>query len=108
MLAIRFNRRVQTDICTLWGRMYVIFADEAIHWACCEFLARKDAETWRQVFLRCWARYFGPPKVLVSDQEGAVIEDFIGKACEAYDMERDLQGSEGHTRAGLAERRLGL
>ena len=88
--------------------MYVIFVDEAIHWACCDHLIAKDADTWHQVFLRCWARYFGPPKVIVSDQEGAVIGDFIGKACEAYDIERDLQGSEGHTRTGLAERRLGL
>ena len=107
-MAFHFNHRVQTDLFTLWGRMYIILMDEAIHWACCEFLPQKTAEVWHQVFLNVWVKYFGPPHFIVSDQEGSVISDLIGKACEAYDMDRDLQGSEGHTRTGMVERRLGI
>ena len=46
--------------------------------------------------------------MLASDQEGAVVSELLSRACDAYDMERDLAGSEGHTRTGVAERRLGV
>ena len=45
---------------------------------------------------------------LVSDQEGAVISDMFSKCCEAYNINRDLAGSESHTKTGIAERRISL
>eukprot|EP00959_Pyramimonas_sp_CCMP1952_P353328 7402558-Pyramimonas_sp.AAC.1 len=48
ILAARFNHRVQTYIFTLWGRMYVIFVDEAIQWARCDSLTSKDSDSWHQ------------------------------------------------------------
>ena len=68
--------------------------DEAIRYSVCENLPSKTADTWLQVFLNVWVRYFGAPHFIVSDQEGAVISDLVGKACEAFGMDRDLQGSE--------------
>ena len=46
--------------------------------------------------------------VLVSDQEGAVTSDLVSIACEKFNIERDLGGSQGHTSAPLAERRLSI
>ena len=37
-----------------------------------------------------------------------MISELISTACEAFDIQRDLAGSQGHTKTGLAERRLGL
>ena len=51
---------------------------------------------------------FPAPLCLASDQESVVISDLIGRAREAYNIERDLIGSEGHTATGVCERRLGL
>ena len=47
-------------------------------------------------------------KCICSDQEGAVISDFVGLLTEKFTMERDLAGSEGHTGASLAERHIQL
>jgi len=107
-VASYFNERVQTDLFTLWGRTYVIFVDECIHWALSSFCPSKTADDWYRVFVTDWCRYFGPPRCLVSDQEGAVVSDLLSRACEAFDIDRDLAGSEGHTKTGLAERRLGV
>ena len=71
-------------------------------------MKNKTAEEWHEVFLHCWIRYFGAPRIIVSDQEGADVSDLISTACEAYDIGRDLQGSEGHTRTGMVERRIGI
>ena len=82
--------------------------DEAIRWALCCHLQSKERNEWFRVFLIGWVRYFGPPLTVTSYQEGAVISDRIGRACEAYNIERDLTGSEGHTATGVCERPLGL
>ena len=37
-----------------------------------------------------------------------MVSEMISRACEAFDIDRDLAGSEGHTKTGLAERRLGI
>ena len=102
-----FNERAQTDLFSLWGRNYIISVDEGIRWALCCHLQSKERNEWFRVFLIGWVRYFGPPLTLTSDQEGAVISDLIGRACEAYNIERDLTGPEGHTATGVCERRLG-
>ena len=68
----------------------------------------KEQDEYFRVFLACWIRYFGAPLTLVSDQEGAVISDMFGRVCEAFTIKRDLAGSDGHTRTGIAERRLGI
>ena len=53
-----------------------------------------------------WIRYFGPPVCIVSDQEGALLSEFVGRCCERFSIARDFGGSQGHTGAPLAERRI--
>ena len=108
ILATFFNERLVTDLFSLWGRTYVIYVDECIRYAVAAFIGDKKPHTWYTVFVANWVRYFGPCMTLVSDQEGAVVSDMISRACEAFDINRDLGGSEGHTKTGLAERRLGI
>ena len=80
-----------------------------MHSICCgSLLGDKKPQIWYTTFVSVWVRYFGPCLTLVSDQEGADISDLISRTCEAFDINRDLAGSEGHTKTGLAERRLGI
>ena len=97
-IASHFNERLQTDLFSLWERTYIIYVDECIHWALCSPLSSKQSDEWYRVFVQDWIRYFGPPQTLVSDQEGAVIGDLISRTCEAFSIDRDLAGSEGHTK----------
>ena len=107
-LATFFNERLQTDIFLLWGRWYIIWVDEATRYAISQFMQSRDAKEYFRVFLTYWIRYFGAPITLVSDQEGAVMSDMMGRVCETFSVQRDLAGSGGHTRTGIAERRLGI
>jgi hypothetical protein len=107
-LAMHFNERLQTDLFTQWNRQYIIFLDECIRWTLCSHLLSKSSDDWLKVFVTDWCGYFGPPKILFSDQEGPVISDLLSRACEAYGIDRDLSGSEGHTRTGVAERKIGF
>lgn len=107
-LATFFNERLQTDLFTLWNRWYIIWVDEATRYCIASFMSSKEQDEYFRVFLACWIRYFGAPLTLVSDQEGAVISDMFGRVCEAFTIKRDLAGSDGHTRTGIAERRLGI
>ena len=107
-LATFFNERLQTDLFTLWQRIYIIWVDQATRWTLAQHMATKDKEEYLRIFLSHWVRYFGAPVTIVSDQEGAVISDLIGRACEAFGMTRELAGSEGHTRTGIAERKIGV
>ena len=53
-----------------------------------------------------WIRLFGPPRFFVTDQEGAIKSDLVGKCCERFNIDRDFGGSQGHTAAPMAERRI--
>ena len=107
-LATSFNERVQTDLFTLWNRRYVIWVDEATIYSVSNFLTSNEQDEYFRISLATGIRYFGAPLALVSDQEGAVISDMYGRVGESFSMKRDLAGSDGHTRSGIAERRLGI
>ncbi len=100
-LAMHINERLQTDPLIHWNRQYIIFVDECIRWTLCSHLLSESSDDWHKVFVTDWCGYCGPPKVLGSDQEGAIISDLISRACEAYGLDRDLSRSEGHTRPEL-------
>ena len=81
-LSEHFNYRIQTDLFFIFDRTYVVLIDECIRWAMSSFLQNRTKEEWLRVFFRDWVRFFGPPYFLVSDQEGSVVSDLVGHACE--------------------------
>ena len=107
-LSEHFNQRVQTDLFFLWERTYIILIDECIRYAVVAHLENKTATCWYEATFEHWIRLFGPMGCLASDQEGAVISDLIGIACEKFNIDRDLGGSYGHSAAQVAERRLAI
>ena len=100
-----FNHRVQTDL-FIFDKTFIILIDECIRYCIVEPLLRKTSEEWMKLVLHCWIRYFGPMRFLVTDQEGALTSDMIGKCCEKFNIHREFGGSQGHTSAPLAERRI--
>ena len=72
---------------------------------------RKDAASLGKCFLHTWLRYFGPPRVARSDQEGGIKSEEFGKLCDRFSMHRQLACSDGkgeHTTTGLAESHIRL
>ena len=47
-------------------------------------------------------------EILAFDQEGGITTDMAAIMCEKFNIIRDLGGSEGHSAAPVAERRLAL
>ena len=41
-----------------------------------------------------WIRWFGPMKVLASDQEGSLVSELVSVACEKFDIQREFGGSQ--------------
>jgi len=103
-----FGANVVTDIFFIRKRMYVIFVDECTRYKVAARLHSKDAEEWKSILLNQWIRYFGAPKRLTSDQEGAVIAETTAAALERFNISLSLAGSEGHTGAALAESHIRL
>ena len=108
--AERFNQRVQTDLFFLWDppRTYIMLIDECIRYCVTAYLETKTAEEWMRVVLRVWIRYFGPMRCIATDQEGAITADLVAVACEKFGIDREFGGSQGHTAAPVAERRLAI
>ena len=64
----------------------------------------KTPNTFLNVMLDKWLRYFGPMLTLVVDQEGAIVSDTVSKFCDRYGIRRIFAGTDDHTLTGLAER----
>lgn len=107
-LAEHFNWRVQTDLFFIIEKIYVVLFDDCIRYALAGRLQDKTPMEWLRVAFDIWIRYFGSMVILASDQEGAVISDLVGIACEKFDIQREFGGSYGHSSAPAAERRLSI
>ena len=70
-LAGWFNEVVQMDLFFLWDLIFSLLIDEATRMKIAEELKNKLGATIMRAIMMCWMRYFGPMRVLVSDQEGA-------------------------------------
>ena len=85
--------------------------DEAVRYKVVCLCNTKDAKTLAKVMLLNWFRYFGPPKVLRSDQEGGIRSEEFARVCDRYSIHRQLAGSDDsgqHTQTGLPEKHIQL
>ena len=89
----------------------MLLIDEATRYKVAALLLSKDAKTLGRVLLYSWLRYFGPPRVLKSDQEGGIRSETFAAVCDRYSMHRLLAGSDDtgqHTHTGLVEKHVQL
>ena len=107
-LATHFNARVQMDLYFIFEQTYIILIDECLRYAVSVHLQNKTAESLMEAIFYGWIMYFGPMLVIAFDQEGGITSEMVGVMCEKFNITRDLGGSQGHTGASLAERRLAI
>ena len=104
-----FNQNVVTDLIIIDKvHVYCIYVDDCTRYKVVCRLMNKSAECWLKAFLEHWVRYFGPPKKLTTDQEGALMSELTSRALQRFNIEFNAVGSEGHTGAGLAEASIRL
>ena len=97
---------MQTDLFFVFDLCFIVLIDECIRFCVVDALPRKTAEDWMKAVFVSWIRLFGPPRFIVTDQEGATKSDLVGKCCERFNITRDFGGSQGHAAAPLAEPRI--
>ncbi|CAE8728215.1 unnamed protein product, partial [Polarella glacialis] len=107
-----FNAIVQTDLFFLWDMVFILFVDEATRYKVIALVINKEYKTLSAALITLWVRYFGPPQVLVSDQESAWMSENAGADFDRLSIIRRPKGSDPHgakhTGTGLVERHVGL
>jgi hypothetical protein len=110
-LAGHFGDVLIIDLFYIFSMQFMLMIDEATRWKVAGLCMSKDAKTLGKVLLHCWFRYFGPPRVAKSDQEGGIKAEEFGKICDRFSMHRQLGGSDEkgeHTTTGLVETHIRL
>ena len=57
-------------------------------------LKSKTYEDILEVLSKGWLRYFGPPKIFLADEDGALVGEDSGRLCDKYGIEKWLAGSD--------------
>ena len=110
-LAGWFNDRLFIDLFFLWDMTFLLAICAATRYKIAIQLNSKSGPEILRALLHHWIKYFGPPKMLISDQEGGLTSDLTSTTCERYGIQRVLAGSavKGvHTMTGLPERHVSL
>ena len=68
-LAIAFNQEVLFDNFFLWSEVFLIFMDSAIRWKTGVHVSSRSSAEFLPIFHQNWLRPFGPPDLLLGDQE---------------------------------------
>ena len=106
-----FNHIIQCDLFYLWDSVFILLIDECTRYKLVDVLKSRTYDDISSVFSKGWLRYFGPPRIFLTDQEGALVGEDFGRLCDKYGVERWLAGSDPHhlgrggkhTANGLAE-----
>eukprot|EP00971_Amphidinium_carterae_P351019 6491860-Amphidinium_carterae.1 len=101
-LSTTFNATLQADIVFLSGKPVLHLIDEASRFTQAKFLEATDDNTTMAMLLDIWIRPFGPPSVLLSDQESGLKSDWIGTQLGRYGISRVLLPERMH--ASVVER----
>ena len=81
-LATHFSHVVQAELFFLWGRVFIIIVDECTRYKFAEELKDRSYESILECLQKGWFRYFGPPRIFLCDQEGALASDAFAHVCD--------------------------
>ena len=101
-ISTRFNECVQIDILFLADGIVLHAIDEATRFTLAGLIPDKTPASIQEWLMTNWVRYFGPPKVVLSDQEGALCSDESAVWCERQNIELRLRPKHSH--AAVVER----
>ena len=113
-LAAQFNDEVEMDIYFLWGKAFVLLIDVATRYKVAFETPTRSLDDLLRGMLAHWIRYFGPMRMLTSDQETSLMGPAAAIEFERLAICRNPKGTtqgeaaKQHTGTGLAERHIGL
>ena len=107
MHAMRFNAIVYVDLVFFNSFIVMVCVDEAIRFTVIWVMEYKDTESFIKAFRQCWVRWFGPPKIVRSDKEGALTAEEFGISLERMGTQRELiLADQQHSYLGILDRRV--
>ena len=113
-LAAHFGDEVEMDIFFLWDKAFCLMVDVATRYKVAFLMPSRDAEDLLPGIYANWVRFFGPMRVLTSDQEPALMSSAVAIECERLGITRNPKGTTAgeagkqHTGTGLIERHVEL
>ena len=103
-----FNEIVQHDLFFLWDECFMLLVDECIRWKTGDHVANKTAPVLLTNIFKLWIRLWGPPKNILTDQEGGLVSAAADTFFDRFRIHRKLVGKDGATSKGLVERHIQL
>ena len=70
-----FNEVVQIDLLFVEDLIIVHMIDEALRFSMCDVIPNRQTATILDTATNIWFKYFGPPGLIISDQEGALTSE---------------------------------
>ena len=114
-LAKYFNHKIQLDIFFILGGEFIMIVDELFRYKQAELIKDRSFDTMSATLLESWFRFFGPPRYVTIDQEGALAGAQFAMVCDKFGITRIVAGSDPthvgqgkHTKTGLAEKHVDL
>ena len=101
-LTTRFNEIIQCDLLFVFTLAVLHIVDEATRWSAVQVLKSRSEEDLCDGFNNGWIKIWGPPRVLIIDQESGFAYDYGQVFCERLGIDRKLRGKDQH--AHLVER----
>ena len=97
-----FNQEVQIDLLFFKTKVILHCIDACTRWSSVQLLPNREYSSIIDGFAACWLRLFGPPALVLSDQEGALVSDLISDWMDRRGIKLDFRAREQH--CGLVER----
>ena len=113
-LSCNFNDLVQTDIFHFQDEIYLITVDEATRYKIATKCTGRFLKDILSALMTSWIRFFGPMRVLVTDQESSLMTVAAGEELQRLGIERRPAGTtsgrqgQRHTTTGLVEKHINL
>ena len=93
----------------LFGKAFQLYIDELFKYKSGDMIANKSFDVLYRTFMSSWGRFFGPPIILKTDQEGALAGTEFATVCDRLMIQLMLAGStEKHTVTGTVERYISI
>ena len=113
-LSSQFNDVVQIDLFRFQEEWYLLTIDEATRYKIATRCEGRELSNIMDALMRSWIRYFGPMRVLVSDQERSMMSVDAGSELQRLGITRQPGGTttkhqgKQHTATGLVEKHVDL
>ena len=97
----KFNQEIEIDLLFVGAHVILHMIDRAIRWSVGVKIANRETRTILSGVKKSWVNQFGPPGVMISDQEGG-LNEMAGAFLEQLGVKLDLRARGQH--AGIVER----